>query len=154
MTAIFPSPFPGAIATYSRPNSNGETKGFFCTKCGARLMHQSISRDSTPAAAVSVKSGCLDGVKREMIRLLFTFGRSRLLSIFRMVSRRIKADRLGVALAIVDLQRITNEGRPRDEEKKSHSIMIYLCLHSHAYNFAFSSKNCRFTGVTALPVSK
>jgi hypothetical protein len=73
MTAIFPSfeikpPFPGAIATFSRPNSNGETKGFFCTRCGARLMHQSISRDGKPAAAVSVKSGCLDGITREMMR--------------------------------------------------------------------------------------
>ena len=73
MTALFPSftitpPHPGAIATYSRPNSNGETKCFFCTRCGARLMHQSISRDGTPAATVSVKSGCLDGVTREMMR--------------------------------------------------------------------------------------
>ena len=30
-------------------------------------MHQSISRGGTPAAAVSVKSGCLNGVTREMI---------------------------------------------------------------------------------------
>lgn len=73
MTAIFPSfeitsPFPGAIAKYSRPNSNGETQGFFCTKCGARLMHQSVSRDGTPAPSVSVKSGCLDGITKEMMR--------------------------------------------------------------------------------------
>jgi hypothetical protein len=73
MTAIFPSfdvrsPFPGAIATYTRPNSSGETKGFFCTKCGSRLMHQSISRDGKPAAAVSVKSGCLEGITKEMMR--------------------------------------------------------------------------------------
>ena len=31
-------------------------------------MHQSISRDGTPAAAVSIKSGCLDGVRKEMIK--------------------------------------------------------------------------------------
>jgi hypothetical protein len=73
MTAIFPSfdipsPFPGAIGVYARPNTNGETKGFFCTKCGSRLMHQSISEDSKPAAAVSVKSGCLDGITKEMMR--------------------------------------------------------------------------------------
>jgi hypothetical protein len=73
MTAIFPSfeilsPFPGAIAIYVRPNTNGETKGFFCTKCGSRLMHQSISKDGTPASAVSVKSGCLDGITKEMMR--------------------------------------------------------------------------------------
>jgi hypothetical protein len=73
MTAIFPSfnirsPFPGTIATYTRPNSSGETKGFFCTKCGSRLMHQSISRDGKPAAAVSVKSGCLEGITKEMMR--------------------------------------------------------------------------------------
>jgi hypothetical protein len=73
MTAIFPlfeipSPFPGAIAVYVRPNTNGETRGFFCTKCGARLMHQSIAKDGTPAAAVSVKSGCLDGITKELMR--------------------------------------------------------------------------------------
>jgi hypothetical protein len=73
MTAIFPSfdipsPFPGAIAIYARPNSNGETKGIFCTKCGSRLMHQSISKDGKPATAVSVKSGCLEGITKEMMR--------------------------------------------------------------------------------------
>lgn len=73
MTAIFPSfeipaPFAGAIATYSRPNSSGQTHGYFCTKCGARLLHQSVSKDGTPAPSVSVKSGCLDGITKEMMR--------------------------------------------------------------------------------------
>lgn len=73
MTATFPyfdilAPFEGAIAVYARPNTKGETRGFFCTKCGARLMHQSVSRDGTPAASVSVKSGCLDGITKEMMR--------------------------------------------------------------------------------------
>ena len=73
MTAVFPtfeipSPHPDAIAVYTRPNSNGETRGLFCTKCGARLMHQSVSRDGIPAPSVSVKSGCLDGVTKEMMR--------------------------------------------------------------------------------------
>lgn len=31
-------------------------------------MHQSISRDGTRASAVSVKSGCLDGITKEMMR--------------------------------------------------------------------------------------
>lgn len=72
-TALFPSfeipsPFPGAIATYARPNTNGETQGFFCTRCGSRLMHRSILRDGVPAQAVSVKSGCLEGITKEMMR--------------------------------------------------------------------------------------
>lgn len=31
-------------------------------------MHQSVSREGKAADAVSVKSGCLDGVKKEMMR--------------------------------------------------------------------------------------
>lgn len=31
-------------------------------------MHQSVSEDGTPARFVSVKSGCLDGITKEMMR--------------------------------------------------------------------------------------
>ena len=73
MTALFPafeipSPHEGAISVYSRPNSNGQTNGYFCTKCGSRLMHQSVSSSGKPASTVSVKSGCLDGMTKEMMR--------------------------------------------------------------------------------------
>ncbi|KIX07705.1 uncharacterized protein Z518_02359 [Rhinocladiella mackenziei CBS 650.93] len=73
MTFIFPSfnlkaPHEGAIAIYSRPNPHGRTDGYFCTKCGARLLHRPVSHDGTPANVVSVKSGCLDGVTKEMLR--------------------------------------------------------------------------------------
>src|ERR1700710_1507080 len=49
MTALFPAfeiepPFPGAIAIYSRPNSTGQTDGYFCTKCGSRLIHRLVSK--------------------------------------------------------------------------------------------------------------
>lgn len=73
MTAIFPSfeieePHPGAIAVYSRPNSNGRTDGYFCTQCGSRLVHRHVSRSGKHAKVLSVKSGCLDGVNKEMMR--------------------------------------------------------------------------------------
>lgn len=32
------------------------------------MMHQSISKEGKPADAVSVKSGCLDGITKEMMR--------------------------------------------------------------------------------------
>lgn len=31
-------------------------------------MHQSVSKDGIPATSVSVKSGCLDGITKEMMR--------------------------------------------------------------------------------------
>ncbi|KEF53272.1 uncharacterized protein A1O9_10720 [Exophiala aquamarina CBS 119918] len=73
MTAIFPyfeikPPYEGAIAVYSRPNSNGHTDGFFCTKCGSRLIHVDVSPDGKPKTKLSVKSGCLDGITKEMMR--------------------------------------------------------------------------------------
>lgn len=73
MTAIFPffeirPPHEGAIAVYSRPNSNGRTDGYFCTKCGSRLIHVSVGHDGVPERNLSVKSGCLDGMTKEMIR--------------------------------------------------------------------------------------
>lgn len=73
MTAIFPTfelepPFPGATAVYSRPNSNGQTEEVFCTKCGSRLIHRHISPEGKLSNTVSVKSGCLDGVTKEMMR--------------------------------------------------------------------------------------
>lgn len=73
MTALFPSfdldpPYPGAIAIYSRPNPHGRTDGYFCTKCGSRLIHRPVSHAGEPAKVVSVKSGCLDGMTKEMLR--------------------------------------------------------------------------------------
>ena len=75
MTAIFPhfnikdfEPAPGAIAVYSRPNPNGFTNGYFCTRCGARLVHESVSPEGKPESSISVKSGCLDGITKEMMR--------------------------------------------------------------------------------------
>ena len=73
MTAIFPTftipePHEGAIAVYSRPNTQGFTNGYFCTKCGARLMHVSTDKDGKPADMCSVKSGCLDAITKEDMR--------------------------------------------------------------------------------------
>lgn len=69
VTAVFPafeipSPHPGAIGIFSRP----ETKGFFCTKCGSRLMHQAVSSSGEAAEMVAVKAGCLGGISKEMMR--------------------------------------------------------------------------------------
>ena len=73
MTAIFPAfdipePHPGAVAIYSRPNPNGRTDGYFCTKCGSRLVHRHVSKDGEVSKMLSVKSGCLDGMTKEMLR--------------------------------------------------------------------------------------
>ena len=73
MTALFPafdipSPDEDAIAVYSRPNPTGRTNGFFCTKCGSRLIHQHVNSAGEPASIVSVKAGCLDGMTKEMMR--------------------------------------------------------------------------------------
>lgn len=73
MTAIFPAfkiepPFEGAIAVYSRPNPTGFTNGYFCTKCGSRLLHEHVDKEGNPAESISVKSGCLDGITKEMMR--------------------------------------------------------------------------------------
>ena len=73
MTAIFPyfkieSPFSGAFAVYSRPNPTGVTNGYFCTKCGSRLVHEHVSSTGKIADSISVKSGCLDGITKEMMR--------------------------------------------------------------------------------------
>lgn len=73
MTALFPSfdikePYPGAVAVYSRPNPHGRTDGYFCTKCGSRLIHRAVSNAGQPAKTLSVKAGCLDGMTREMMR--------------------------------------------------------------------------------------
>lgn len=73
MTATFPTfkiaePYPGALAAYSRPNPSGETQGTFCTKCGARLLHQHVSSVGEAGPYVSVKAGCLDGITKEMMR--------------------------------------------------------------------------------------
>jgi hypothetical protein len=73
MTALFPHfklkpPFEGAIGVYERPNSSGSTKGYFCTKCGSRLIHEHVSPAGEPASMLSVKSGCLDGLTKEDYR--------------------------------------------------------------------------------------
>jgi hypothetical protein len=73
MTAIFPvfeieEPYPGAIAIYGRPNSHGRTDGYFCTKCGSRLIHRPVLSNGEPASTLSVKTGCLDGMTKEMLR--------------------------------------------------------------------------------------
>lgn len=70
---MFPSfelsrPHPDAIAIYSRPNSKGRTEGHFCTNCGTRIYHKFVAPDGTEAATLSVKSGCLDGITKEMMR--------------------------------------------------------------------------------------
>jgi hypothetical protein len=61
---------------YARPNTTGETQGFFCTKCGSRLVHVhvTVSKDDNGAetrktsANLSVKSGCLDGLSKDDMR--------------------------------------------------------------------------------------
>ncbi|EXJ62005.1 hypothetical protein A1O7_02437 [Cladophialophora yegresii CBS 114405] len=82
MTAIFPyfdiqkyAPTPDAIEMYSRANSSGRTDGYFCTKCGSRLVHVSMSAVAgqsgdrvQPAAMLSVKAGCLEGLSKELMR--------------------------------------------------------------------------------------
>lgn len=75
MTAIFPhfnirdfEPSAGAIAVYSRPNPTGFTNGYFCTKCGSRLVHEHVSPEGKAEESISVKSGCLDGITKEMMR--------------------------------------------------------------------------------------
>jgi hypothetical protein len=72
ITCIFPSfaiaaPYSGAIGTYARPNSQGETRGSFCTKCGSRLVHRSFSAEGTEVKDLSVKGGCLVALNREMM---------------------------------------------------------------------------------------
>src|SRR5882757_2913395 len=71
MTAVFPAfelkePHPGAIKLHSRPNPHGRTDGYFCTKCGSRLIHRPVSHLGEPAKTLSVKMGCLDGMTKEM----------------------------------------------------------------------------------------
>ncbi|KAF2169081.1 hypothetical protein M409DRAFT_21092 [Zasmidium cellare ATCC 36951] len=69
MTAVFPYfPLTGALSTYSRPNPNVVTKGFFCTNCGSRIYHLHIDKEGREAADVAVKAGCLTGLGREMMR--------------------------------------------------------------------------------------
>lgn len=73
MTASFPHftippPHPGAIKTYSRPNSTGFTNGYFCANCGSRLIHESVDKDGNPEEMLSVKAGCLVGLTKEMMR--------------------------------------------------------------------------------------
>lgn len=73
MTAIFPhftipAPSADSIKIYSRPNPNGITNGYFCTNCGARLLHEHVSPEGKPANSVSVKAGCLTGLNKEMMR--------------------------------------------------------------------------------------
>lgn len=70
MTAEFPhfkleEPFEGAIGSYSRPSSQGQTVGYFCKNCGSRLIHEHIRTGGKIDARVSVKSGCLDGLTKE-----------------------------------------------------------------------------------------
>jgi hypothetical protein len=113
MTAIFPSfdipsPFPDSIAIYTRPNSSGETKGFFCTKCGSRLMHQSISRDGTPAAAVSFESGCLEGITKEIMRgAVHIWTKSAVVDIPVML-KRMRVSRLEGVSVIADIDCIAH----------------------------------------------
>ncbi|OCT50035.1 hypothetical protein CLCR_07706 [Cladophialophora carrionii] len=86
MTAIFPyfdirqyAPTADTVGMYSRANSTGRTDGYFCTKCGSRLVHVSMSAQDgqsgdgrgdafKPAAMLSVKAGCLEGLSKEMMR--------------------------------------------------------------------------------------
>ena len=79
MTAIFPyfdilksAPSEDAIANYSRPNSQGRTVGYFCTRCGCRLVHVPVLVDGEGkekvAKTLSVKAGCLEGLSKEMMR--------------------------------------------------------------------------------------
>ena len=78
MTAIFPyfeiqrfGPNPGAIGMYSRPNSTGRTEGYFCTKCGSRLVHVAVevsNGEEKVAGLLSVKAGCLERLNKAMMR--------------------------------------------------------------------------------------
>jgi hypothetical protein len=72
ITAVFPGfTLPdvaqGLIGYYDRPNSNGTTRGYFCTNCGSRLVHQRIKSDGT-MGGMAIKGGCLDGLTREDMR--------------------------------------------------------------------------------------
>ncbi|OAP64507.1 hypothetical protein AYL99_00479 [Fonsecaea erecta] len=58
----------GAIAMYARPNSDGFTEGYFCTACGSRLAHVSVSPEGKVRHHVSIKGGCLEGLSKEMMR--------------------------------------------------------------------------------------
>ena len=78
MTAIFPyfdiqrfAPNPHAIGVYSRPNPTGRTEGYFCTRCGSRLVHVSVGvskGEEKVAKMLSVKAGCLEGLDKETMR--------------------------------------------------------------------------------------
>ena len=57
----------GMIGTYDRPNSKGFTRGYFCTNCGSRLVHQWFKEDGT-VGGFAIKGGCLDGLTKEMMR--------------------------------------------------------------------------------------
>lgn len=75
MTAVFPFfPLSGNISTYTRPNPNGVTKGYFCTNCGSRIYHQHIDKQGTVSDSVSVKAGCLKDLSKEMMRGAVSFG--------------------------------------------------------------------------------
>ncbi|KAK4500085.1 hypothetical protein PRZ48_008271 [Zasmidium cellare] len=69
MSALFPYfPLSGAISTYTRSNSKGVTKGFFCTNCGSRIYHLPIDGKGKEADTVALKAGCLVGLDKEMMR--------------------------------------------------------------------------------------
>ena len=70
ITAVFPgfrlplSTYPkGAIGIYDRP----DTRGYFCTHCGSRLVHQPLGPDGKEEGELAVKGGCLVGLTREMM---------------------------------------------------------------------------------------
>ncbi|KAI0201468.1 Mss4-like protein [Astrocystis sublimbata] len=71
-SAIFPADdiFPlsaeleAKVKKYTRDTDRGDTMDcYFCTGCGSRLFHRIIDKDGTPRPNVSVKAGCVEGLK-------------------------------------------------------------------------------------------
>jgi hypothetical protein len=82
MTATFPyfdirqfAADQDVIGMFARPNSTGMTQGYFCTKCGSRLVHVHVAAEDGREGVkpknpktLSVKAGCLEGLSKAMMR--------------------------------------------------------------------------------------
>ncbi len=73
-----------ALSVYIRPGARSRTGRdmacFFCTRCGARVLHRSLARDSAPRAdslvfdgnTVSVKGGLIEGLNYARATHIYT----------------------------------------------------------------------------------
>ncbi|KAI5460285.1 Mss4-like protein [Mariannaea sp. PMI_226] len=56
-----------------RPTDSGNTlECYFCKTCGVRVIHRTILPDGTPKPNLSVKGGCMEDLKWDGARHIFT----------------------------------------------------------------------------------